>query len=88
MRLTRGRVSVLGALAIIADEETCPDFRETVSGITRALEKGMPLSEAIAEYPEVFSLAMRELIRAAEQSGAWDEILLEIADGLSEGTFD
>ena len=29
-----------------------------------------------------------ELVRAAEKTGAWDEVLCEITEGLEEGTFD
>jgi len=46
------------------------------------------MSQALKKYPAEFSVSVVELIRVAEKSGAWDEILPEITDGLSEGTFD
>jgi hypothetical protein len=43
--------------------------------------------DAVAQQPETFSLSVRELVVSAEKSGAWDEIVQEIAAGLEEGTF-
>lgn len=88
LRLTRGRVTILRALEIIAAEEQAPDFRPTVLAVRQALESGRTLSEALGDRPEVFSQSVRELVRTAEKTGAWEEILQEIADGLQDGTFD
>lgn len=87
LRLTRGRVNVLRALDVIALEETDPAMREALTAIRSELDRGIPLSEGIARYPADFSPCILELVRTAEKCGAWDEILQEIADGLSDGTF-
>jgi len=87
MRLTRGRVPLLRALEIIAAEEASVAFRSIVCAIREAMEGGAPLSEAVCVHDQEFSLAVIELVRAAEKSGAWDEVLEEIAGGLEEGTF-
>lgn len=88
LRLTRGRIDVLRALEIIAAEEPpnspiAPVLREMKSDITR----GAALSDAMAKQDNLFSLSALELIRAAERTGDWDEIVRELADGLIEGTF-
>ncbi len=87
LRLTRGRVPVLRALEVIGAEETDPGFKNTVSLLRRELDKGCALSEAIAKFPAEFSPSVIELVRTAEKTGAWDEILQEAADGLQDGTF-
>ena len=88
LRLSRGRVAVLRALEVIALEEKDAGFKGIVSDIHDRMEDGAILSEALAEHAAVFSLSVREMIKTAEKCGAWDEILLEIAQGLEEGTFD
>jgi len=87
LRLTRGRVPVLRALRVISVEETDPEFKKVVDSIRKSIDKGKTLSEALQDHQAEFSPSIRELVRTAEQSGAWDEILEEIADGLQEGTF-
>ncbi len=87
LRLTRGRVTVLRALQLAAEEESHAIFRETLTAVYRAVESGSLLSEALKQHPDHFSPSVVELVRTAEKTGAWDEILIEIADGLAEGTF-
>lgn len=86
--LTRGRLDVLRALSIIVAEEPDPAFRETLSALHAVLQTGMALSEALEQHPGIFSRAVRELVRSAERTGAWDDILPLIAEGLSDGTLD
>jgi type IV pilus assembly protein PilC len=88
LRLTRGRVNVLRALKVICLEEKDPAFKDAVASIHADLDKGIPLSDAISKFPAEFSPSIIELVKTAEKTGAWDEILQEIADGLADGTFD
>ena len=88
LRLTRGRVTVLRALDVITQEEKDPVYKNLVASLKRTVEKGSPLSVAAGEYPEHFSKSVIELLMTAEQTGAWDEILPEIAEGIEDGTFD
>lgn len=88
LRLTRGRVTVLRALEIIEHEEPHIQWREKIRRLRTEMDTGSGLSDAVHSQPEVFSLSVRELVRAAERSGAWDEIMQEIAEGLRDGTFD
>lgn len=87
LRLTRGRIPVLKALDVIVAEESHPGFRGRLAALLLAMEQGAVMSEAMAGVAPCFSRSVIELVRSAEKSGAWDEILLEIADGLDEGTF-
>ena len=88
LRLTRGRVTVLRAFDVIGAEEPDSPFRAVLTALRRDLDAGLALSEALRKQAPEFSMSVVELIRTAEATGAWDEILQEIADGLSDGTFD
>jgi type IV pilus assembly protein PilC len=88
LRLTRGRVPVLRALEVIAGEEQDVAFKTVISSVRSDMEHGVSMSEALKKHGSEFSLSVIELVRMAEKTGAWDEILQEITDGLSEGTFD
>jgi len=88
LRLTRGRVGVLRALEVISEEEKDDRFRKLVDAIRAAMVRGATLSESVRSFPGMFSPSVLELVKTAEKTGAWDEILLEIADGLRDGTFD
>lgn len=86
--LTRGRLDVLRAMDVIIEEETEAAFRETLVALRDMLRQGHPLSEGLAKHPTVFSRAVRELVMSAERTGAWEEILPLMADGLADGTLD
>jgi len=88
LRLTRGRVPVLRALEVISLEEKDEQFREVVLSIRGALEQGLTMSQVMQKQSSEFSPSVIELIKMAEKSGAWDEIIQEIVEGISEGTFD
>ena len=88
LRLTRGRVPALRALEIIIRENHDTALTETITQVLGSLKSGAAFSEAFGQHPAVFSPSVLELIRSAEDSGAWDDILEEVAAGLEEGTFD
>ena len=88
LRLTRGRVTVLKALDIAVQEERDTEFKEIIRSVKAGVDGGRELSQVLQEYPSYFSPSVVELVRTAENTGAWDEILSELAEGLSEGTFE
>jgi len=77
LRLTRGRVTVLRALDVIIGEEPDATFQATVTAIRRDLESGLTLSDALRKQNPEFSPCVVELVRTAEATGAWDDILQE-----------
>jgi len=88
LRLTRGRVPVLKALEVIAGEEKNASFVKVIGSIRLAMEQGIPMSQPLKKYSSEFSPSVVELVKMAEKSGEWDDIVQEIADGLVEETFD
>ena len=86
-KLTRGRIDIFRAMEVIVEEESDPDLKAALEDVNRELRKGNPLSLAMEAAADRFSKSVRELVHSAETSGAWDEILPIIADGLEDGTF-
>lgn len=87
MRLTRGRIPVLRTLEVIAEEETHASLKQIILSARKEMDQGSLLSDAIAKFPEEFSFSVIEMIKSAEKTGAWDEILSELSAGLLDGTF-
>ena len=54
-------------------------FREVVGGLVETIEGGKSLSQALADYPEVFSKVMTSLVRSGEQTGKLSEVLKSLA---------
>jgi type II secretory pathway component PulF len=88
LRLTRAGVPALVAFDVIVEEEPGPEFRAVIESLGQDVEKGWPLSEALAKFPAQFSRSTLVLIRTAEKQGHWDLVLEELANGLLEGTFE
>jgi type IV pilus assembly protein PilC len=57
-------------------------FREVVGGLVETIEGGKSLSQAMADYPEVFSKVMTSLIRSGEQTGKLPDVLKSLAETL------
>ena len=57
-------------------------FREVVGGLVETIEGGKSLSQALADYPEVFSKVITSLVRSGEQTGKLSEVLKSLADTL------
>ena len=57
-------------------------FREVIGGLVETIEGGKTLSQALADYPEVFSKVVVSLIRSGEQTGKLPEVLKGLAETL------
>lgn len=54
-------------------------FKEVIGNITKDIEGGMALGDALAKYPNVFSEVYVNMVRAGEAGGILDEILKRLA---------
>lgn len=54
-------------------------FKEVIGGVNHDVESGMPLADAMAKYPNVFSDVYINMVRAGESGGILDEILKRLA---------
>jgi type IV pilus assembly protein PilC len=57
-------------------------FREVVAGLVETIQGGKSLSQALADYPEVFSKVVVSLVRSGEQTGRLPEVLKSLAETL------
>ena len=73
---------MIEGLADLRDSVENPRFREVVAGLIESIEGGQNLSQALAEYPEVFSKVFVSLVRSGEQTGKLPEVLKSLTESL------
>jgi type IV pilus assembly protein PilC len=78
----RSGVSVLEALAVIAEETNNKLLRSALDGMRINLESGSRFSEAAALHPELFPNYSVEVLRSAELTGNLDIVLDQLGDYL------
>jgi type IV pilus assembly protein PilC len=79
-QLTTAGVPLLEGLADLRESVETARFREVVGGLIESIEGGKSLSQALAEFPEVFSKVFVSLVRSGEQTGK----LADVLKGLTE----
>src|SRR3954447_23204156 len=67
-QLTTAGVPVLEGLIDLRDSVEAPRLREVVAGRFESTEGGRSLSQALAEFPEIFSKVFVSLVRSGEQT--------------------
>jgi type IV pilus assembly protein PilC len=81
-QLAGAGVPVMEGLVDLRDSLENPRFREVVSGLIESIEGGRNLSQALAEFPEVFSKVFVSLVRSGEQTGKLSEVLKALTESL------
>lgn len=81
-QLTSAGVPLVEALADLRDSVENVRFRETLAGVLESISGGRNLSQALADYPDVFSTVFTSLIKAGEDTGKLPEVLKELAEAL------
>ena len=81
-QLANAGVPIIEGLVDLRESLENPRFREVVSGLVESIEGGRNLSQALAEYPEVFSKVFVSLVRSGEQTGKLGEVLRSLNESL------
>ena len=81
-QLAGAGVPVVEGLVDLRESVDNPRFREVVSGMLESIAGGKNLSQALAEYPEVFSKVFVSLVRSGEQTGRLPEVLKSLTESL------
>jgi type IV pilus assembly protein PilC len=81
-QLANAGVPVVEGLNDLRDSVDNPRFREVVSGLVESIEGGRSLSQALAEFPEVYSKVFVSLVRSGEQTGRLAEVLKSLTESL------
>jgi type IV pilus assembly protein PilC len=81
-QLSSAGVPVIEGLVDLRESVENPRFREVVAGLVESIEGGRNLSQALAEFPEVFSKVFVSLVRSGEQTGKLPEVLRSLTETL------
>ncbi len=72
-------VPLTRSLSTLQSQTNNKYFKVVVAGITKDIEGGLNLGDALAKYPNVFSEVYVNMVRAGEAGGILDEILKRLA---------
>ena len=81
-QLASAGVPIVEGLVDLRDSTENLRFKEVVSGLIETIEGGKSLSQALAEFPEVFSKVFVSLVRSGEQTGRLSEVLKSLTESL------
>jgi type IV pilus assembly protein PilC len=81
-QLATAGVPLVEGLADLRDSVENLRFREVVSGLIESIQGGHSLSQALADYPSVFSKVFVSLVRSGEQTGKLADVLRSLTESL------
>ena len=70
------------ALNVLADGEKNIRLKSILFGIKNKVAEGISLSNALSDYPRIFSEIYRGMVAAGEASGSLDKVLLRLSEYL------
>jgi type IV pilus assembly protein PilC len=77
-----GELPLVEALGTLANQTSNPDLREIAFKLTKDVEGGSTLSEALSRHPKVFSVFFVAMVKAGETVGKLASTLSYLADHL------
>lgn len=80
--LTKSGVPLTRAISSLADSSRNLALKQALLGITRRLESGQPLSQAMAQYEQIFPLLLLSIINIGETTGSLEQAFLQITQYL------
>jgi type IV pilus assembly protein PilC len=80
--LFEAQVSALRVFQLLATETENPKLARKLSDIVNDLQGGSSIAGALEKHPDVFSTFYISMVKAGEESGRLDEVLLFLADYL------
>jgi type IV pilus assembly protein PilC len=81
--LTSG-LTLMRGLEILKEQVKNQTLIEIITSVIADVQEGKTFAQAIEKYPKVFSHIYISIIRAGEQSGLLDKVLLRLADNLEK----
>ena len=78
----KSKVPLVESLSVLSLQTDNPDFKEKIMKLSEEVEGGTALSNALANFPEVFSSFYIAMIKSGEVSGKLTEVLNYLADHL------
>ncbi len=77
--MTKAGLSLSRALSVIERQSNNVRFKNVVEGINLEIRKGKTLSEALKNYPNIFSQLFISMAKAGEESGGLSDALANVA---------
>jgi len=77
--LTESGITILSALQLLGGQPSKPALRRMIAGLVDELRGGSSFSQALSKYPQVFSFAYCQVMKASEQAGDLEGGLRQIA---------
>jgi type IV pilus assembly protein PilC len=77
-------LSLTKCLSILAEQAENKEMRDIIVQLTRDVEAGQSLSEAMMKHPKIFPPLFYNMVKAGETGGVLDEVLLRVADLLEQ----
>ncbi len=77
-------VTVVEALRILVDQTKNITLQNMIAEVAFEVDGGLPLSEAFAKRPKIFSNFFVNIIKSGETSGKLDEVLTYLADDMEQ----
>lgn len=68
--MLRAGAPVVSAIQAVSEQTTHREMRRVLAGLSRAVEQGCSLNEAMSRYPELFDGIVRSVVAAGEATGA------------------
>lgn len=81
-QLSSAGVPLLEGLTDLRDSTANPHFQKVIGALVSEVEGGKMLSQAMAQYPDVFSRVFVSLVQAGEQTGKLPEVFEHLASTL------
>jgi type IV pilus assembly protein PilC len=78
--LLKSGVTVVESLGIISKTLTNYYYKDALKESVVKIQKGVPLSDIIAEYPKIFPLLVVQMIQVGEETGKTETVLLKLAE--------
>jgi len=78
----KSKVPLVESLRVLSQQTDNPDFKEKIMKISEEVEGGTALSNALENFPEVFSSFYIAMVKSGEVSGKLSEVLNYLADHL------
>ncbi len=77
-------MTILRALFVLEEQMDNARLRETIVAVRKDVEAGLPLSDALARHPKIFTPLFVAMTRAGEIGGVLEQSLVRIADQLEK----
>lgn len=78
--LLKASVPLLRIFEILQTQSRNPKFRSVLKDIQDSLRQGTGLSDALGQYPRIFSQVYISMVHAGEVSGTLDQVLIRLSE--------